>query len=126
MKKEFFYEGNFTKADIVEIYCKAIANLGPANILFVKDFSYTGNIGKPLTGIAHYTASGYLRGLHGYIAVQVITCQDPPTKCQMERATLGCAREIELQNIEGKTRAIVVDSARGIQRVKKVLDEVLS
>lgn len=131
MKEEIRYKGNLVKGDLIEIYAKAIANLGPFNHLYVKSFDYSSS--NRDRGMSGFHLEGFGSPLFAYITRQIMDANDPVEKCVMERSSIPnyvfrdkASRRITLENIgEYETRAEIEDSQRGIIRVRKVLDQVL-
>lgn len=123
MKETLRYKDQFTKADAMEIYAKAITNLGPLNPLNAKNFSYDGND----------TGTGFLGGFHlmgyifvpdAYVAVQLMTSEEPKS-CKMERFSFGTRRAIALENLDnGGLEVTIEGSVRGNARVKRLCDSL--
>ncbi len=126
MKKEITYNHNLVKGDVIEIYAKTIANLGPLNFIKEKNFSIDtksnsnkGNIG--------YTLMSYTGGHTAYIARQIMDCADNVDNVRMERGNLfydNPSRKITLEAIDKQTKVTLEGSNRAIKTMQKTIDEM--
>jgi len=129
MKQEIIYSGRLEKGNLIEIYTKTIANLGPLNCLNPKVFTYRSNNGDEIDG---FSMIGFGNSLVGYIAKQLMDTKTP-VKCIMERSSIPKYfftnkpnRKITLENTEQYQIKVEIESSeRDIIKVKKVLDEIL-
>lgn len=118
MKQRFEYDTQLKRGDIIEIYCKTVVNLGPLNYFFEKSISYsTPNGGQSIVM--------YSSPLIGYIARQLMDERADPTRCDMERVVpfTKRGRKIDIRTIDNKVVVEVEDSARGLRKVKKALEQ---
>ncbi len=131
MKQELTYRGRVIKGDLIEIYAKAIANLGPLNYFYDKSIDY--NSPSPRPGMQSYHLDGTLGPQIAYIARQLMDANDPVGECTMTRTALPycfsanrISRQIKIDNRHDRIHVEVEDSSDGIRRVKKLLDDMFN
>lgn len=127
MKNELIYDHKLVKGDLIEIYAKTIANLGIFNFVREKTFSIdtTGNsVGG---GVRGYTLTAYARGLHAFVARQIMDCDGDVLNASMEEGNPfsdAPSRKISLKYSDGKTNVILEGNECAIKRMKKTIDQM--
>lgn len=116
------YWGHFTEMDVMELYSKTMANLGPLNVIFEKEFSYSCEHGG-------FTNAHFHAAREAYLAVQIMEHMrdvGTPQRVSMERhIPFGTAQRFSLENYfdDGqKIRAVIEGSPRTVRRIERALD----
>lgn len=131
MKQELVYGGSAVKGDLIEIYAKVIANLGPLNYLYAKSIDYDSPSLGP--GMRGYHLEGTISPEFAYIARQLMDANDPVGECTMERSILPhylftgrVSRRITIENRGDDEISIEVEDSSpiGIARVQRLLDDM--
>jgi hypothetical protein len=125
---EITYDHRLVKGDIIELYAKTIANLGPLNKFFNKTFDLRTipESGRGGTMGAHVCC--YSSGLHAYIARKIMDADGNLVSSYMDRGFIcynNPSRKITLDKISDSELKVTLEgSDRTIKKLTKTLDEM--
>jgi hypothetical protein len=129
MKKELTYNDTFNKAHVIEVYAKAIANLGPLNVFTEKNISFHSRGDDNSRGLAGFCLIGLLGPLYAYIGSHLLQCKESASQCEMERSiplTEKCLRKITMKNLEGKLNVTIEGSPRYVRKTERLMNELFT
>ena len=130
MKRQVYhYERNLVKGDLIELYAKGIANLGPLNWLIEKSFSMHTKLPSGKGGNSGFTMCGFSRPLFAYLARQIMNTDGSVIRAEMERGHpfyIMPSRKITLEQLlpSNDLKVTLRGSSRGVRSLKKIVDEI--
>lgn len=129
MEDKITYDHKLVKGDAIEIYAKSIANLGIFNFFQEKHISFRTSGNPQGGGTIGGTITGYLRGLHAYVARDIMDADGELVSVSMERGIPfadDSSRKISVEYSNGKTEVALEGSKRAIRKMRKTIDEMFN